>query len=1108
MQCPQCQHENPPQAKFCLECGARFKLMCAACSTELPAGAKFCLECGQPIETKPPALSRFTPPAAYTPKHLAEKILTSRAALEGERKQVTVLFVDLKGSTELIADLDPEEAQTLLDPALHIMMEAVHRYEGTVNQVLGDGIMALFGAPLAHEDHAVRACYAALAMQAGIRRYADEVRRTHGVEIQIRVGLNSGEVVVRTVGNDLHMDYSAVGQTTHLAARMEQTASPGTIQITPTVQRLVEGYVQVKALSPMPIKGLRDSLEVFAVLGAGPVQTRLQAAAMRGLSPMVGRQTEVALLSQALAQAWEGHGQVVGVIGEPGVGKSRLVWEVLQSFHLDGWRVFASRGLAYSTTTPYLPIIELLKGYFDIETSDDVHQRRAKITNTLLRLDRALAPSLPAILALLDVPVDELRWQALEPPQRRQHILDAWKYILLRESQIQPLLVIVEDLQWIDTETQACLDILVESLPAARLLLLVNYRPEYQHTWGSKTAYSQIRLDPLPAASAEALFQALVGANPALEPLQRLLIARTGGNPFFLEESVQTLVETDVLVGEPGAYHLAQALPTIQVPATVQAVMAARLDRLPPEEKRLLQVAAVIGMEVPFLLLQSVAALSEEALRRSLTHLQTTEFLYEARLFPELEYTFKHALLHDVAYMSLLERQRRVYHAAVGHSLEILYAGRTDEVVELLAYHFGRSTEDEDAVDYAILAADKAQQRWANTETLAHLEVARQRLETMPDTASNRLRRIDTVLKQGEVKFALGRHVEHIESLNGIRTLVDEIADPRRRATWYYWMGFLHSLTGSRPEVAIAYCREAAAIADTGGFDDIRAFAEACLTQVHVVAGNLWEAVATGERALATFEASGNVWWACRTLWHLTTTANALGEWMRSLEYCRRALEHGLAVDDLRLKVVGWWRTGSTHLQRGDPALGLQCCEEALALSPTPFDVAMIKGVRGRALVQVGQVEAGMAELTAIVAWLEQSRLYYTHAVLVLWLGEVHLHQGEWCQARVLFEEVLATSQEAGYRHLAGVAERCLGESLMAEDVTAAAGHLDAAVHILEAVGARNEVAKALVAQAKLHRTAGDVSGARCLLERALTLFETLGTLDEPHRVQALLAML
>ena len=615
MQCPQCQQENPSQANFCLECGARLRLTCTACRTELPAGAKFCLACGQPVVVQPAVRSSFTTPATYTPKHLAEKMLTSRAALEGERKQVTVLFADLKGSTELIAALDPEEAQTLLDPMIHIMMEAVHRYEGTVNQVLGDGIMALFGAPVAHEDHAVRACYAALAMQAAMRRYADEVRRAHDVELAIRVGVNSGEVVVRTVGNDLHMDYSAVGQTTHLAARMEQTASPGTIQITPVVHRLVEGYVQVKALGPVPIQGLRDPLEVFAVLGAGSVQTRLQAAAMRGLSPMVGRETEVAFLSHALTQVQAGRGQVVGVIGEPGTGKSRLVWEVLQSLHTAGWRVFASRGLAYSTTTPYLPIIEILKAYCGIEAGDEAQQRCAKATNTLLTLDGALALRLPALLALLDVPVDEPRWQAFEPRQRRQHTLDAWKYLLLRESQEQPLLVVIEDLQWIDAETQACLDALVESLPAARLLLLVNYRPEYRHDWGSKTAYTQLRLDPLPVASAAALLRTLLGDNPGLEPMKHLLIARTAGNPFFLEESVRTLAETGVLEGEPGAYRLVRGLPTIQVPPTVQAVMAARIDRLPPEEKHLLQIAAVIGTEVPFPLLQSIAELSEEALR-------------------------------------------------------------------------------------------------------------------------------------------------------------------------------------------------------------------------------------------------------------------------------------------------------------------------------------------------------------------------------------------------------------------------------------------------------------------------------------------------------------
>jgi tetratricopeptide (TPR) repeat protein len=376
----------------------------------------------------------------------------------------------------------------------------------------------------------------------------------------------------------------------------------------------------------------------------------------------------------------------------------------------------------------------------------------------------------------------------------------------------------------------------------------------------------------------------------------------------------------------------------------------------------------------------------------------------------------------------------------------------------------------------------------------------------MPDTAANRQRRIDVVLKQGEVKFALGRHAEHLEFLEGIRPLVDETADPWRRATWYYWMGFLHSLTGSRPEVAIAYCREAVATADTGGYADIRAFAESCLTQVYVCAGKLWEAVATGERALAAFERQGNIWWACRTLWHLSTAANALGEWQRELEYCARALEHGRAADDLRLKVVGWWRTGSTHVQRRDPALGLQCCEEALALSPIPFDAAAVKAVRGRGFVMVGQVAAGMAELAAAVAWFEQSRLHYTRAVFALWRGEVYLRQGEWRQARVLFAEVLASSQEAGYRHLAGVAERGLGEALAVEDPAAAARHLEGALQVLEEVGARHEMAKALVAQAILHRTLGDVVATRRLLERALALFAALGTLDEPHRARAILA--
>jgi ABC-type thiamine transport system ATPase subunit len=413
------------------------------------------------------------------------------------------------------------------------------------------------------------------------------------------VGLNAGEVVVRTICNDLHMDYSAVGETTHLAARMEQLATPGTIRITAVTLQLVEGLIRVNALGPVPVKGLTEPVEVYEVVGASPVRWRFQAAVARGLTRLVGRETELTALQHALEQVGAGYGQVVAVLGEAGVGKSRLVYEFIHSHRTQGWLVLESASASYGKATPYLPVIDLLKRYAHVEERDDVRTMQAKVTGQVLTLDAALQETIPALLALLDALPEDSPFQQLDPPQRRQRTLDALKRVLLRESQAQPLLLVCEDLHWIDAETQALLDSLVESLPSARLLLLVNYRPEYQHGWGSKTYYTQLRLDPLPPAGAAEVLQALLGNDPSLASLKPLLIARTEGNPFFLEESVRTLVETGALLGEPGAYQLAQALPTIHVPATVQAVLAARMDRLPTEEKRLLQTAAVIGTEAP-----------------------------------------------------------------------------------------------------------------------------------------------------------------------------------------------------------------------------------------------------------------------------------------------------------------------------------------------------------------------------------------------------------------------------------------------------------------------------------------------------------------------------
>jgi class 3 adenylate cyclase/tetratricopeptide (TPR) repeat protein len=724
-----------------------------------------------------------TAPLAYTPPHLTDKILAARHTLEGERKQVTVFFADLKDSTRLIEGLDPEAAQQLLDPALQLMMDAVHRFEGTVNQVLGDGIMALFGAPIAHEDHALRACYAALALQNAIRTYAEDVRRTHGMLLQLRVGLNAGEVVVRAVGNDLHTDYSAVGQHTVLAARMEQLAEPGSILVTSAVLRLVEGLVRVNTLGPLPVKGFTEPVEGFELLGATDLRRRLQAAAQRGLTRFVGRESELAALTQALERVGAGRGQVVALVGEAGVGKSRLVYECVHSHRTQGWRVLEAASVSYGKASPYFPVLDLLKRYAQVDDHDDARTIRAKLTGQVLTLDETLQDTLPALLALLEALPENSPFAQLDPPQRRQRSLDALKRVLVRESQAQPLVLVFEDLHWIDTETQALLDRLVEGLPTAHLLLLVNYRPEYQHGWGSKTYYTQLRLDPLPPAGAAEVLQVLLGDDPSLAALKPLLIARTEGNPFFLEESVRMLVETGGLVGEPGACRLAQALPTMQVPATVQAVLAARLDRLPPEEKRLLQTAAVIGTEVPFALLQAITELPEVALHRGLAHLQAAEFLYEARLFPEREYTFKHALTHEVASGSLLQERRRVLHGRIVEALEALAGERAAEQVERLAHHALRGEVWGKAVTYCRQAGAMAYDRAAFREAVPSFEQALQALAHLSDHRDTRVLALEVRLAMDRPLSALGEHGRRLALLGEAEGLARAL-DDRARLVW------------------------------------------------------------------------------------------------------------------------------------------------------------------------------------------------------------------------------------------------------------------------------------------------------------------------------------
>jgi len=845
MTCSRCQTANPPGAKFCLECGVALRARCESCGAALPPAARFCLECAQPVRGAAAGAAggpRFASPEAYTPRHLAEKIRTSRTALEGERKHVTVLIADTKDSMELVADRDPEEARTLLDPVLEHMMAAVHRYEGTVNHVMGDGIMAIFGAPLAHEDHAVRACYAALRMQEAVKRYAEEIFRSHGVLVQIRVGLNSGEVVVRGIGSDLHVDYIALGHTTYLASRMEQLAAPGTVLLTPTTLQLAEGYVHVTSRGPVAVRGLPEPVEVYEIVGPGGARSRLHASAGRGLTRFVGRDREVEQLRQALERAQAGAGQVVAVVGEPGVGKSRLHWEFTRSHRVQGWRVLECGAVSYGRATAYLPIIELLKAYFRIEGRDEIRTIREKVVGKVLSLDRALEPALSALLALLDVPVEDAAWQRLDPPQRRQRTLEAVSGLLLGESRVQPLLLLVEDLHWIDAETEAVLESLVSGLATARVLLMLNYRPEYQPRWGRLAHARELRIHPLPAESAEDLLTGLLGSDPSLDALKRTLIVRTEGNPLFLEESVQALVETGALVGERGTYRLGHDATTVQVPSTVQAILAARIDRLSLEDKRLLQAASVIGPDVPFALLLAVADLDEEPLRRGLDHLQAAEFLYESGLFPDLEYTFKHALTQEVAYGGLLQERRRDLHARLVDAIEALHRERPGEQIERLAHHALRGEVWEKAVPYLRQAGLKAAGRSALPEARDWLEQALGVLAALPESPSTLAQGFDIRLELRPFLAQLGEYRQVMDRLREAEAIAEALDDDRRRGRVCAVLTNAHSQLGELDE-ALELGTRALAIARRGGDLGLRLLTTTYLEQASYFRGEYERAV-------------------------------------------------------------------------------------------------------------------------------------------------------------------------------------------------------------------------------------------------------------------------
>jgi len=902
---------------------------CPRCGHESATATPFCPRCGF-------GSTRFQSPLAYTPPQLAERILNLRAGLEGERKHVTILFADIKDSIELVAARDPEEAQRVLDPVLELMMEAVHRYEGVVNQVMGDGVMAIFGAPLAYEDHAVRACNAALMIQDAIRRYSAQLSESRGVEVRARVGMNSGEVVVRAIGNDLRMDYSAVGQTTHLASRMEQMAAPGTILLMADTFRLAEGFVQARPLGPVVVKGLGGPVEVFELLGAWPARTRWQARVTHGLTPLVGRQEEAATLRRAATWSDAGHGQMLAIVGDSGVGKSRLGWEFGRELRGKGWLVLETAAMSYGRTTAYRPLTDLFRAYFGIDDRGEAVAIREAVAQRLHGVDPALTPALPAFLDLLRVPFDDADWRDAAPAQRRERTLDAIQRLVLQEGRNRPLLLVFEDLHWVDSPTQDVIDRLVEVLPAARVLVLVTYRPEYRHAWAAKDCYAELRLDPLPHESAAAMLEALLGGDARLDRLKRLLLDRTEGNPFFLEECVWTLVASNILGGERGAYRLTTELANVEVPETVHAVLAARIDRLPAADKRLLQTAAVIGRHVPVKLLQAVAELPEGVLREGLARLQAAALLVETGAFPEAEYAFSHALTQEVAYRGILLERRRVVHAQVVRAMERHYGDRRLEHVEVLAHHAMRGECWPEAIAYLRDAGGRAVGRSEYVEAAAFFKESLTAAGRLPPGPDRTVHEIDIRFDLRNVLWARGRLVEGLDYLRQAEPLAAALKDQRRLARLTAHKSGNYLVLGDNAR-ALEFGEEALALARKLDDFPLQVDANQFLGVLYTSLGDYRRALKhletnaawlVGERRCGRFgefyAVHGQTWrvWCLAELGQFDSAATAVDQAMQIAEGSRHP--HNL--------VAAYWAAGYLDRMRGRVGTAVAALERGYAL--------------------------------------------------------------------------------------------------------------------------------------------------------------------------------
>ena len=819
------------------------------------------------------------------------------------------------------------------------------------------------------------------------------------IPVEARVGVNTGEVVVRTIETGGHTEYTPVGHVTNLAARMQTAAPAGSIAASEATQRLCEGYFEFRALGPTAVKGLDAPVEVYEVVRAGPLRTHFQLAARRGLTRFVGREREMAAMAGALEQARAGHGQIVAAVGEAGAGKSRLMYEFKATIP-DGCKVLEAYSVSHGKASAWLPVIELLKSYFEIADEDDDSRRSEKVEAKVRALDPALAETLPYILSLLGIAGAGASLAMMDAQIRRRRTLEAVKRIIIRESLKQPLVVIFEDLHWIDAETQELLDLLVDSVASARILMLVNYRPEYHHEWGNRTCYTQLRLDPLGGQSADEMLHALLGGDASLQSLKRLIIEKTQGNPFFMEEIVRALVEQGVLVRN-GATRLTKPLTEIHVPPTVHGILASRIDALPASQKDLLQTLAVIGKDFPLNLVRHITASPDDRLEPMLKGLQAGEFIYEQPALGEAEYTFKHALTQEVAYNSVLMERRRLLHERTGEAIEALFKDRIDDHLAELAHHYSRTANTRKAVEYLFRAGSQAAARSAHSEAVTRLSSALEFLKHLPDDAERARQElsVQSVLGHslGTVKGWAAAELEPVYAR--ARELCAQIRDPALafRALYGQWiMRWWKLETDKAMELA----------------DELLAAAEDVKDPAMLLVGNsargstllqLGELVSANEhleKALAVFDLRQPLPWELElsrvtSFGYLYSGLYGLGYPDRAWAKSREMLEVAQRSSVPYVLAQASYSAAVHNLVRGDSTAAQKHAEEAMALteefgfkSVSPLATT----VNGAALIAQGRYEEGIAGMRrGISAWRATGGTPYTwyFCLLASGLGKI-----------------------------------------------------------------------------------------------------------------------